>query len=170
MPSEDIKHISITEALKRLFTKHSNNDDAWRVQAEVSDGVTGALFTKVLPLVQVTHPGTDTWVSGADNTNTNGRTFTSTQNIRKLTIFVTPATAFTGNEGTDEYILVVVDAGNGALAKDIFSETLTDTVSDTHAYYKIPFNTRVELPISELAITRVDLQPTVVAHATVEGE
>ena len=142
--------------------------EAGFVVAEIRDGVSNALFTKVLAAAAVIHPGTDTWVIDG-NTSTNGREFTIAQGVQKLIVTATPVTAFTAGTESNEYVDVVIDAGNGALAKSIFDEALTDVVDATHAYLRIPFNQRIELPISEDIITRVDFKPTSIAKILVEG-
>lgn len=134
--------------------------------AIVSDGISGPLKSRLMPAAAVNHPGPD--VAGA---NTNARTFSEAENVRKVYITATPTTPTAGvNDYIDDFCDVVLDAPNGATEKVFLDATGSGNLVDTAIVkIRIPLGVRMELPISTAAIRRVGVKPSVVCAVLIEG-
>lgn len=132
----------------------------------VSDGVSGALRSRLIPAAAVTHPGADT-----GTTNTNARTFTEAEGVRKVYITATPTTPTAGvNDYVNDFCDVVLDAPNGATEKVFLDEAGTgDSLSLAVVKLRVPLGIRTELPISTSAIRRVGVKPSVACSVLIEG-
>lgn len=118
-------------------------------------GKTGTPHNRVIPACAIAHPGDDT---------NNCATYTEAEGVRQTSITANGAVATT----TDEFVLVVFDAPNGAMEKSWLGDTTFDIDGDK-AVFKIPFNERVEMPLASANIRRVGFKPTAICQIVVEG-
>jgi len=127
----------------------------------VSDGVSGAIKSRKL-VPSTTHPGID--IAGA---NTNARTWTIAENVRKVIVTATGIAATANNEFVD----IVMDT-NGTIAKAFLEAGHTaHTVGESFMAMRIPMGAPFELPIAPInsPYTRIDVLPSVACNILVEA-